>query len=66
MIDEIKELIEAHTAKEKAYSECEYDRAYFCYSECDRLSRAEEDLERAINKVIDARLVKLGLLVMKE
>lgn len=62
MIIEIKELLDAYSEKENAFSRCDYDRGYFCHSEINRCEDAESNLEKAIVNLIDSRLNELGLL----
>ena len=52
----LSSLIEASKRKEKAYSECEYDRDYFCHREIENEKLAANALEEHITNLIDARI----------
>ncbi len=43
----IVKVLETKVALDKAYSECEYDRGYWCHREIDAYNEACEQLEEA-------------------
>lgn len=52
----IIDVIDAKNALDKAYSECEHDRGYFCYREQERLEEAEKALEDHMSNLLEGKV----------
>lgn len=55
----LNHILETNRAKEKAFSECEDDRDYFCHREIEAEKLAANAFEEAISDLIDSRIAKI-------